>query len=137
MTRSSPRMPLVSFARAARNRASPPARSSTLPNGARGSACSAETARVALPRPRGFRLAVARGRRGVERGDEAVGGLRDLFDRAVEGLAIPLGGLRVSADLADELKRGGADFLVARGRLEVEERADVAAHRLCGPPAYW
>ena len=34
-----------------------------------------------------------------------------------------------AAQLADELQRRGADFILRRGRLEVEQRADVAAHR--------
>ena len=42
--------------------------------------------------------------------------------------ALACEGSREAAHLAHELERGSADFLFGRGRLEVEERADVAAH---------
>ena len=54
----------------------------------------------------------------------------DLLDGAVERLGVGLRRLRVAADLADVLKRGRLDLLVGGGRLEVVERADVAAHRV-------
>src|SRR5580765_8149848 len=55
-------------------------------------------------------------------------GMGDLFDGAVEGGFVGFRGRREAAELAHELDRGGADFLFGRGRLEIEQGADVAAH---------
>ena len=52
----------------------------------------------------------------------------DLVDRALERLRIGLRGLGEAAHLAHELERGGPDLLFRRGRFEIEQRADVAAH---------
>src|SRR5690606_27032798 len=52
----------------------------------------------------------------------------DLVDGGVEGGLVDLRRLREAADLADVLECGGADLVVGRGRIEVEEGADVAAH---------
>ena len=49
-------------------------------------------------------------------------------DRLVEGGLVGLRGLGRAADLADVLQRGGGHLVIGRGRLEVVERADVAAH---------
>jgi hypothetical protein len=60
--------------------------------------------------------------------DEPPSRFRHLVDRAVERLGVGVRGLCEAAHLANELKSRGADFLFARGRLEIEQRADVAAH---------
>src|SRR3954454_8405853 len=69
------------------------------------------------------------GRRGRRQGGEQFArGLRHGGHRVVEGLLVGLGRLREPADLAHVLERGRALLLVRRRRLEVVERADVAAH---------
>ena len=65
-----------------------------------------------------------------QRVQQVRGGVRDLVDRAVERLLVGLRRLREAADLADVLQRGGADLVLGRRRLEVVERADVAAHAI-------
>ena len=54
--------------------------------------------------------------------------VRDRLDGLVEGLLVGLAGLGAPADLPDVLQRGGTDLVAGRGRLEVVELADVAAH---------
>src|SRR6185503_3188578 len=41
-----------------------------------------------------------------------------------------------SRELADELQRRGPNLLVGRGRLEVEQRFDVATHAVKSTPRY-
>src|SRR5215211_2489746 len=72
----------------------------------------------------------AHANRSRERVEEPAGGVRDLLDGAVEG-----GGVcprrRVEArELAHELQRRGADLVLGRRRLEIEQRTDLAAHRV-------
>jgi hypothetical protein len=57
---------------------------------------------------------------------------RDLVHRAIERGLIGLGWLREPAHLADELERGGAHLVLAGGRGEIEQRADVPAHEVLG-----
>src|SRR5258707_15858613 len=76
----------------------------------------------------GFDLAVAgRGMR-VQRGQKAAGGGGYLRYRAVECLGIGLRRLVEAGQFSHELQRGGVDFVLGRGRLEIEQRLDVAAH---------
>ena len=56
----------------------------------------------------------------------------DFLDGGEEGGFVGLGRLVEAGDLADELERGGADFVGSDGRLEIEKRFDAAAH---GAPA--
>jgi hypothetical protein len=65
-----------------------------------------------------------------------VGGGGDLVDGGIEGFAVGLRRRVEARQLADELERGVADLLIRRGRVEVEQCPDVAAHRpllLLGP----
>src|SRR5262245_34060016 len=78
----------------------------------------------------GFGLAVARRACGMQAADQPVGRLCHVIHRAVESRVVGLGGLREPAQLTHELERRGADFVFGRGRLEVEQRADVTAHSL-------
>src|SRR5918911_4752598 len=72
-----------------------------------------------------FGVAVLRRRVRHEIGEQVHGGVRDLFDGAVERRLVGLRRLREAADLADVLKRGRADLVLGRRRLEVEERLNV------------
>src|SRR6478609_6955455 len=96
--------------------------------GRRGSGGGAEADGVALARLLALDLAVL-GRRGRRQVLEQVGRrVRDRLDRLVEGRLVGLAGLGAPADLADVLQRGGTDLVARRGRLEVVELSDVAAH---------
>src|SRR5262245_30578950 len=53
---------------------------------------------------------------------------RDIIHRAVERHLVCLRRLRESRQLTDELNRRGANLLVSRRRIKVEERFDVSAH---------
>lgn len=68
----------------------------------------------------GFEVAVFGGRGGVEGFEEAVRGRGDLLNGCEEGGVVHFRRLVEAADLADILKRGRADFLIGRRRLEVE-----------------
>src|SRR5258708_28116964 len=81
-----------------------------------------------LPSLLGFDLAVARRRMRMQRGQQAVGGGSYLSHRAVERLGIGLRRLVETGQFSHELHRGGVDFVLGRGRLEIEQRLDVAAH---------
>ena len=70
------------------------------------------------------------GRVGLERRSSRRGGRGDLVDGALECRLVRLRRLVEAAQLAHELQRGGADLVLGRGRLEIEQRADVAAHRV-------
>jgi hypothetical protein len=59
---------------------------------------------------------------------EAAGRVRDLIDGAGERRFVGAGRLRKSAQLADELQRRRADFLVRSRRFEIKECAYVPAH---------
>src|SRR3990172_8383178 len=67
--------------------------------------------------------------RSIQQIDQPARHLEDIFDGAfIRGL-VRLRRLGKAAQLADELLRRRADFLVGRRRVEVEQRADIAAHR--------
>ena len=66
--------------------------------------------------------------RGLQRREQLVRGRGDLLHGAIERGLVGLGRPVEAAKLAHELQRGGADLLLGRGRLEVEQRLDVAAH---------
>src|SRR5262249_35918042 len=95
---------------------------------------------VARPRPRpglhGLDVAVAWRTGGSERNQQSPGNVGDIIERLVERCLIRLCGRREPAQLADELQRGRADLLLGRGRLEIEQRADIAAHRTLLDPAF-
>lgn len=61
---------------------------------------------------------------------KAHGGGGDFFDGGVESGFVGFGGCVEAGDFADELKRGGADFVGSDWRVEVEKQFDVAAHVL-------
>src|SRR5262249_27144538 len=75
-----------------------------------------------------FFLSVAR--RGVclQPADEAVGHFKHLVDRVGKGDLIDLRGRVEAAQLAHELERGGAYFLIGRRRFEIKQRLDAATH---------
>ena len=52
------------------------------------------------------------------------------FDRAVERGLVGLRGVGEAGELAHELERRGADFVLGRRRLEIEQGTDVAAHQV-------
>src|SRR5215469_13176859 len=52
----------------------------------------------------------------------------DFVHRGPEGSFVDRRRLVESADLPNELERGCADLILGDGRIEVEERSDVAAH---------
>jgi hypothetical protein len=56
----------------------------------------------------------------LERRDQAAGRVGHLLDRLVERRLVHLGRMREAAQLAHELQRGGADFLLSCWRLEIE-----------------
>src|SRR5689334_967686 len=76
----------------------------------------------------GLDRAVLRGSGGDEVVDEVARDVGDLGDGPVEDLLVGLRRLGRAADLADELERGRSHLVVGGRRLEVVERADVAAH---------
>src|SRR6185312_8824 len=88
----------------------------------------------AEPHPRAltrlFRLdfAIAGGRAGVQGGQEPPCRVCDFTDRAVEGGLIGLRRPAETGQLSHELQRRSADLVLCRGRLEIEQRLDVAAH---------
>src|SRR5262249_27873393 len=84
----------------------------------------------ACPLSRFRRLGFAIARRACrrERIEQPSGGGGLFVDRTVERRLVRLRGAGEPAQLADELQRRGADFILARGRLEIEQRADVSAH---------
>src|SRR5690242_11174336 len=91
-----------------------------------------DSARVALPGlgPALLRLDLAVLRRGSrhELLEQVLGHVGDLVDGTVEGVLVRARRLGRPADLAHVLQRGVVDLLRRGGRLEVVERADVAAH---------
>src|SRR5688500_179026 len=76
----------------------------------------------------GPHLAVARLGRSNQRIDQAPRHGRDVLDRAVENRLIGVRWSGETGELAHELHRGGANLLVGRGRIEVEEGSNIAAH---------
>jgi len=76
----------------------------------------------------GFLIAIF-GRGGGFEGLEELEGYRgDLVDGVLEGGFIGFGRLVEAGDFADELERGGADFVGSDRRVEVIKSFDVAAH---------
>src|SRR6516165_2686903 len=73
-------------------------------------------------------LAVARRRARMQRREQRARRLGDLVHGAVEGRGIRLRRPVEAGELAHELQGRGADFLLGRRRLEVEQHLDVAAH---------
>jgi hypothetical protein len=61
---------------------------------------------------------------------EAAAGFGDLGDGALEGWLVGPRGLVVAADFADELKRGGVEFIGRRGLADVVQAFYAAAHFL-------
>ena len=55
--------------------------------------------------------------------------VRNLVHRAAERRLVGLGRVREAAQLAHELQGRCVDLVVRRGRLEIEQRPDVSAHR--------
>src|SRR5258705_7904759 len=81
-----------------------------------------------LPRLLGLDLAVTGRRVGVQRDQQTPGGGGYLRYRAVECLGVGLRRLVEAGQFSHELQRGGLDFVLGRGRLEIEQSLDVAAH---------
>src|SRR5712675_1361248 len=65
---------------------------------------------------------------GMQRRQKAVRRVGDLRDRAVERRLVGLRRLVEAGQFSHELQRGGLDFVLGRGRLEIEQSLDVAAH---------
>lgn len=82
------------------------------------------------PRPRLGRLvfAIARGKVCGQAIDQLPRRGGDLFDGGFKRRCIGVTGMLITADLAHKLQRCGANFLVRGRRVEVEERANAAAH---------
>ena len=59
-----------------------------------------------------------------------LGGMSDIIDGAIERCLICLGRFGETAQLSDELKRRGANFILCRGWTEVMKCFDGAAHRI-------
>jgi len=76
----------------------------------------------------GFQFAVARGGGGFEGSKEAMGCGGDFVDGEFEGGGVGFGWLVKAGDLADELKRSGADLVGSDRRIKIEKRLDAAAH---------
>src|SRR5262245_8059695 len=79
---------------------------------------------------RGLDFAIARLRIRDERVQQRARDRGHIHDGAVECRFVDLGRFIESRQLANELKRGGFDLLVGGGRVEVEQRFDVSAHRV-------
>ena len=75
-----------------------------------------------------FFLAILRGGVGFERPEKPGGNAGDFIHRGEKGVLVGLRGLGETADLSYELERGGPNLVVGDGRIEVEERFDIAAH---------
>lgn len=54
--------------------------------------------------------------------------MRHVLDGVVERRLVGLGRPGKAGQLADELERAGADFVVRRRRFEIVQRSDVPAH---------
>src|SRR5579863_4758871 len=65
---------------------------------------------------------------GFEGAQQASGDGGYLVDSGEEGGFVALGGFVEAGNLADELERGRADFIVGHRRIEVEKSLDVSAH---------
>src|SRR5438552_8657355 len=76
-----------------------------------------------------LRFAVARRACRLQRIEKSARSLRHVVNRPMECRLVDPRRVRESAQLSDELQRGGADFLVRRGRLEIKKRANISTHR--------
>src|SRR5689334_5663016 len=90
---------------------------------------SGEARLRSLARLHGLDLAVARRRLRLERENELARHFRHVFDRPVESGLIGFRGAIEARELAHELQRRGADLVLTRRRLEIEQSADVPAHQ--------
>src|SRR5258707_596927 len=70
---------------------------------------------------------------GLQRFQQPARGIRNLLDGAIERRLVRFGRRREAAQLAYELQRGGADFFLRGRGLEIEQRADIPAHRFLLP----
>lgn len=59
---------------------------------------------------------------------ELGGGGGDFVDGGEEGGLVGFRGFVKAGNFADELERGGANFVGSYGRFEIEKRLDAAAH---------
>jgi hypothetical protein len=75
-----------------------------------------------------FCFPISRRRVRDERMKQMLGGVSDVVHRAVERLFVRFRWLGEAAQLADELQRRSADFILGRGRKEVVKGLDVSAH---------
>ena len=64
--------------------------------------------------------------------EQMFSGIGDFQHRRIERGLIRFRRLVKSADLADELKRGGGDFFASDGRRRAAEYFDAAAHKRTG-----
>ena len=76
----------------------------------------------------GFFFAVAGRCTRLKRAEKSRGNGRDVVDRGLKRVLVGLRRLVEAADLADELKRGRANFFFRDRWLEVKKDFDVAAH---------
>jgi len=81
-----------------------------------------------LPRLLRFLLSVARRGARLQAVDEAARHFKHLVDRVAKGGLIDLRGRVDATQLAHELERGGADLIIGRRRIEIEQCRDTAAH---------
>lgn len=65
---------------------------------------------------------------GLERAEEAVGGIGDFVNGGIERCLIRLRGLIEPADLPDKLQRSRANFFLCDRRIEIKQYPDVSAH---------
>jgi hypothetical protein len=89
---------------------------------------SGEALRSPRAGARGDLLTIARFGARRERLDQAAGGGRHLVDGAVERVLVRLRRRIEAAQFPHELDRRGADLLVRRRRIEIEESFDVSTH---------
>jgi hypothetical protein len=75
-----------------------------------------------------FGYAIARRCVGHERIEQMLRGVRDIIDGTIESCLVCLGGVRETAQLADELKRRSANLVVRRRWTEVMKCFDGSAH---------
>src|SRR3982751_6555020 len=87
-----------------------------------------ETLRGTLASLEDLHFAIARWRRGLQGADQFVGCRGDFFHGCIECVLVGAGRLAGSTQLADELKRGCADFVVGGWGFEVGEGFNVPAH---------
>ncbi|MEY2505726.1 MAG: hypothetical protein QOH01_55 [Verrucomicrobiota bacterium] len=84
--------------------------------------------RRSSPGLRRLRVPIARRRVRDERLEQMLGGMSDVVHGAIESFLVRFRGFRKPTKLADELKRGGANFVLSRRRQEVMQGLNVSAH---------